>query len=132
MDIAHLLNRNPLKLSGGEQKRVALAKVMLSSPSILLLDEPTSSLDSKGRQDLVKVLKAMRNRGVAILAVTHDTELVAECDRVSVLFDGTLSDPQEPHKFLCDNRFFTTRTVSICRGWIDGAITTDEVLGVKA
>lgn len=129
LDIAHLLDKNPLKISGGEQKRVALAKVLLARPHILLLDEPTGSLDAKGRQDLIKVIRAMKDRGVGILAVTHDTEFVTECDTVSVLFDGKVSVAQEPHEFLCGNRFFTTRTASICRGWIDGVITTKEALG---
>ena len=128
MGIEALLDRNPLKLSGGEQRKVALAKVMLCNPTILLLDEPTGSLDDRGKEDLLQLVLEMKNSGVAILAVTHDAELVAKGDTVSVLFDGSMSESQEPHAFLRENRFFTTKTVSVCRDWIDGAVTTEEAL----
>lgn len=129
LNITELLGRNPFKLSGGEQKRIALAKVLLAEPTILLLDEPTGSLDPLGKKNLAKILLKMCQRDIAILAVTHDTELVAESHGAMVLFDGAMSGTKEPHEFLCGNRFYTTKTVSMCRGWLDGVVTPDEAIG---
>lgn len=128
LDICHLWDRHPLELSGGEQQRVALAQVMLSRPEILLLDEPTKSLDRQGQHRLFNILRRLSSQGVAILAVTHDPELSVIADSCCLLFDGTLSQPVAPVKFLCSNRFFTTETVSICGGWLDGVVTPEEAI----
>ncbi len=128
LEICHLWNRHPLELSGGEQQRAALAQVMLSKPEILLLDEPTKSLDRQGQRCLFDILKRLSSQEVAVLAVTHDPELSVIADSCCLLFDGTLSQCVTPAKFLCSNRFFTTETVSICGGWLEGVVTPEEAI----
>ncbi|WP_255586343.1 ATP-binding cassette domain-containing protein [Providencia sp. R33] len=77
MNIAHLANRYPYEISGGEQQRVALARAMISSPSLLLLDEPFSSLDWQTREQLWSQVNQLKQDGVTILLVTHEPKEAA-------------------------------------------------------
>jgi len=84
-----VLSRNPFELSGGQRRKVALASIVVTEPSYLVLDEPTAGLDFKGRQGLFSVLEAFKGRGVAIVQITHDIEMVLDyCDRLLILEDG--------------------------------------------
>lgn len=81
LGIGHLLDRWPRSLSGGEARRVAIGRALLSNPRVLLLDEPLSSLDRARRGDILNALEAVRNRsGIPILMVTHDPE---EAERIA-------------------------------------------------
>ncbi|KTW15421.1 ATP-binding cassette domain-containing protein [Sphingomonas sanguinis] len=81
LGIGHLLDRWPRSLSGGEARRVAIGRALLSDPRVLLLDEPLSSLDRARRGDILNALVAVRDRtGIPILMVTHDPE---EADRIA-------------------------------------------------
>ena len=81
LGIGHLLDRWPRTLSGGEARRVAIGRVLLSNPRVLLLDEPLSSLDRARRGDILDALVAVRDRtGIPILMVTHDPE---EAERIA-------------------------------------------------
>lgn len=77
MNIAHLAKRFPHEISGGEQQRVALARAMISSPSLLLLDEPFSSLDWQTREQLWSQVNQLKQDGVTILLVTHEPKEAA-------------------------------------------------------
>jgi cobalt/nickel transport system ATP-binding protein len=80
--------RVPFHLSGGEKRRVALAGVLAMRPSVLLLDEPSSHLDPRGRRDLIRLIQAL---GGTRLIATHDLEMVLEtCPRVLLLDAGRL------------------------------------------
>lgn len=80
LDIAHLLPRWPRTLSGGEARRVAIGRALLSEPAFLLLDEPLSSLDPARREDAMRAIERVRDaRTVPILMVTHDA---AEAERL--------------------------------------------------
>lgn len=90
--------RNPHALSGGEMRRVALAGVLATDPSLLVMDEPAAGLDAPGQLLLVEAVLAVQDRGVATLVVSHDIELVVDlADRLLRLdsgrltFDGTVS-----------------------------------------
>ncbi|MGW8138620.1 ATP-binding cassette domain-containing protein [Sphingomonas zeae] len=81
LGIGHLLDRWPRSLSGGEARRVAIGRALLSDPRVLLLDEPLSSLDRARRGDILDALVAVRDRsGIPILMVTHDPE---EAERIA-------------------------------------------------
>ena len=81
LGIGHLLDRWPRSLSGGEARRVAIGRALLSNPRVLLLDEPLSSLDRARRGDILNALEAVRDRsGIPILMVTHDPE---EAERIA-------------------------------------------------
>jgi putative ABC transport system ATP-binding protein len=82
----------PGDLSGGERQRVALARALINQPSLLLADEPTGSLDSKGTREVLRLLARYHRRGQTILLVTHDASVAATADRVISLFDGEVVD----------------------------------------
>ena len=89
--LAELLDRHPYDLSGGEQQRAALAKILLLNPDILLLDEPTKGLDAEFKQVFGQILRTLQASGVAILMVSHDIEFCAKyADRCALFFDGNI------------------------------------------
>lgn len=128
-NITDLLNKHPFDLSGGEQQKCALAKILLSEPEILLLDEPTKGLDAYSKKTLSTVLKQLISDGITILIVTHDVEFAAEnADRCSLFFDGEIISADTPHKFFSGNNFYTTAASRISRNLYDEAVLCDDVI----
>lgn len=120
---------HPYDLSGGEQQRLALAKLLLLKPSVLLLDEPTKGLDPSCKQRLGRLLRSLEERGMTIVTVTHDLDFGAEfSDRCGLLFEGEMIGVQEKHSFFRGNHFYTTAANQIARQWFPEAITCGEVL----
>ena len=100
---------NPYDISGGQQEKLAIAKVLLLKPEVLLLDEPTNGLDPYFKKTLGKLLKKINADGVTIIIVSHDLEFVDSfCDDVIMLFDRKVAAQDSTHKFLRDNMFYTT------------------------
>lgn len=124
-----LLDRHPYDLSGGEQQRAALAKVLLLDPEILLLDEPTKGLDAEFKQVFARILKNLRNRGVTVFMVSHDMEFCAEhADRCALFFDGSLVTTGTPRKFFSGNSFYTTAANRMARSFLPEAVTAADVI----
>lgn len=94
--LSHRLNNRPHQLSGGEQQRVAIARALVTEPAILYADEPTGNLDSVASQQLIALLKSLRQRqNLTLMIVTHDNSVAAHGDRVLHLYDGMLvNDPR--------------------------------------
>jgi putative ABC transport system ATP-binding protein len=85
-------HHKPMKLSGGEQQRVAIARALANSPSIILADEPTGSVDSKTGAAIMKLLdKLRRERGTTVIVVTHSRRAAATCDYVFTIKDGVIT-----------------------------------------
>jgi putative ABC transport system ATP-binding protein len=80
-------------LSGGERQRVALARALANHPPVLLADEPTGSLDSAGRDEILELLTRLHDRGQAIVLVTHDPTAAAVADRIVAMIDGRTESP---------------------------------------
>ena len=98
--MGHLKNRPPYKLSAGEKRAVAIATVLAMSPDVLVMDEPSSNLDPRGRRRLIEQLRSFEH---ARIIATHDLELVVEvCSRVIVM-DGGLIVAEGPVKKLLDD-----------------------------
>jgi iron(III) transport system ATP-binding protein len=97
-EIGALLERSPYSLSGGEQQRVALARALAAGPSIVLLDEPLSSLDASLRRRLrSEIAGRLREAGISAILVTHDAEeALAVADRVLLLRDGRVESEGDP------------------------------------
>ncbi len=102
MNIKHLASRYPKQLSGGEKQRVALARAIASSPRVLLLDEPLSSLDAQTAKYLRTELKQLQRRlGITAVYVTHDLmEAVAMGDRMAVIQNGRVEQVAPPEEML--------------------------------
>ena len=91
MNISHILNRSTEKLSGGELQRVALARTLITSPRLLLLDEPLSSLDTSLKDDLKRLLRNLNKAGQTIIHVTHDYgDAISLAKRVGVIHNGKI------------------------------------------
>ncbi len=91
MNISHLLHRSTVNLSGGELQRVALARTLVTSPRLLLLDEPLSSLDASLRDDMKKILRKLHRSGQTIIHVTHDySDAISLAGRVGVIHNGRI------------------------------------------
>ena len=86
MGIMHLRDRAPFELSGGEKKRAAIATVLSLEPDVILLDEPTASLDPRTKWVLLNMIQAMGEQGKTIITATHELEVVPLiADRVVVI-----------------------------------------------
>ncbi len=128
MELEHLSSSHPYDLSGGEQQRLALGKLLLLEPQILLLDEPTKGLDPLFKRTFSDILKNLCKKGVAILMVTHDIEFSASyADRCAMLFDGEIVSCASPREFFGGNSFYTTSANRIAGEWFPDAITWEEV-----
>ena len=89
MNISHLLSSMPESMSGGERQRVAIARALIHHPKILLLDEPTGSLDSKSTTEVLELISELhKEMGVAIVQVTHSLEAAQYADRIIRIRDG--------------------------------------------
>lgn len=122
------LQRHPYDLSGGEQQRAALAKLLLCDPDILLLDEPTKGLDAEFKEVLAGILKDLLRRGICIVMVSHDVEFCAKyADRCALFFDGSVVAEACPEEFFSGS-FYTTSASRMARGIIDGAVTADDII----
>lgn len=128
-NLTHLLNRHPYDLSGGEQQKLALAKLLLIEPKILLLDEPTKGLDAHAKEELAGILKDLQAKGMTIIMVTHDIEFSAQySNRCALFFDGSIVSEGEPRAFYSGNNFYTTAAHRISRDLLSNAITCEDVV----
>ena len=123
-----LLDRHPYDLSGGEQQRLALAKVLLLQPRLLLMDEPTKGLDAEYKQELGEILKKLQEHGITIFMISHDVEFVAEyADRVGLFFQGNVVTSKPAAEFFAGNSFYTTAANRMARHYFPEAVTGKEV-----
>ena len=127
--ITDILDSHPFDISGGELQRAAIAKLLLSKPDILLLDEPTKGIDDFYKQKLGKLLTELTQNGLTVVVVSHDTDFCAEyANRCAMLFDTEIVSEDEPHEFFPRSAFYTTDASRISRPCMEKRITTDEVL----
>lgn len=124
-----LLDRHPYDLSGGEQQRLALAKVLLLRPKILLMDEPTKGIDNHYKKELGEILRKLSEHGVTILMISHDVEFCAQyADRTGLFFQGNVVTSEESKKFFAGNNFYTTAANRMARGLFPEAVTGKDVV----
>ena len=128
-EITPLLSQHPYDLSGGEQQRAALAKVLLTDPKILLLDEPTKGIDNFFKQQFAAILQKLKERGVTIIMVSHDVEFCAKyADLVSMFFDGSVVTTNTPNQFFSRNSFYTTAANRMSRHVFENAVNNEDVI----
>lgn len=97
-------SQHPYDLSGGQQQKLAFAKLLLTGASLLFLDEPTKGLDAKACADAVRIVRELADEGRTVVLVTHDLDFAYACaDEVSMLFDGEVACTQPTSEFFAEN-----------------------------
>ncbi len=129
--LQNLLSRHPYDLSGGEQQKAALAKVLLTEPDILLLDEPTKGLDCWFKRELAEIIRELCEKGVTVIAVSHDIEFCAQyADYCTLLFCGEAVSTAPAKEFFAGNSFYTTAANRMARLFFPQAVTNKEVISL--
>ncbi|WP_443715850.1 energy-coupling factor ABC transporter ATP-binding protein, partial [Ruminococcus bromii] len=124
-----LCNRHPYDLSGGEQQRAALAKILLIRPQILLLDEPTKGLDAEFKIEFAQIIYDLNKAGITVLMVSHDVEFCAVYpSRCLMFFNGEVVSEGTPRTFFSSNSFYSTSASRMSKGIIDNAVSSNDVI----
>ena len=127
--LAHLADRHPYDLSGGETQKAALAKVMLMQPDALLLDEPVKGLDAAAKEEIGQLIRSLASQGKAVVFTTHDLEFVASiADECSMMFGCEVTCTQDARGFFTDNLFYSTPAARMSRGILDGCVLVEDVV----
>ncbi len=127
--IENLLECHPYDLSGGEQQRAALAKVLLLKPQVLLLDEPTKGMDAHFKEEFADILSDLKKNGTTVLMVSHDIEFAAEyADRCALCFDGSITSSGTPREFFGGNSFYTTVANRMARTRLSDALLAEDII----
>lgn len=128
-ELNELIYNHPYDLSGGELQRAALAKVLLSSPDILLLDEPTKGLDAHYKNKLGEILTGLKESGITVVMVSHDIEFCAEyTDRCGMFFDGDIISEDMTRPFFSGKSFYTTAANRMAREKLPLAVLTEDII----
>ena len=127
--LEEFLDRHPYDISGGEQQRTALAKVLLTAPDILLLDEPTKGFDAEFKVAFANIIENLTAQGITVLMVSHDVTFCAEyAHRCGLFFDGTIVAEGTPREFFSGNSFYTTPANRMARHLIPNAVTVEDIV----
>lgn len=99
VDMYEYRTHSPHKLSGGQKQRIAIAGILAMEPDCIVLDEPTSMLDPKGREEVIRaVTKLNKERGITVILITHNMDETVDCDRVVVMDKGEILTEGTPHE----------------------------------
>ena len=107
LGIAELLKKYPYEVSGGQKQRAAVARALITRPSLLLADEPTGALDSRTGREVLRFLQQLNREGDTVVLITHDNSIAVKARRIvrlqdgKIIYDGDASDPQavvQPHE----------------------------------
>jgi len=127
--LENVLDSHSYDLSGGEQQRAALAKILLVEPQILILDEPTKGMDASFKEEFADILSELKSNGVTILMVSHDIEFCAEyADRCALVFDGSIATVGAAREFFKGKSFYTTAANRMARTVLPDAILSDDII----
>ncbi len=127
--IENFLDSHPYDLSGGEQQRAALAKILLMEPEILLLDEPTKGMDAHFKDEFADILLDLKANDVTVLMVSHDVEFCAKyADRCALCFDGSITSIDTPREFFKGKNFYTTSANRMARTRLADAVLAEDII----
>lgn len=126
-EIDNLLKSHPFDLSGGEQEKLAIAKILLTEAEIYLFDEPTNGMDPTFKIKFGEIIRELKKSGKTFIIVSHDIEFSATfADRCVMIFDGRVVSDSEPREFFAGNSFYTTTANRIVRSVFPDCILTKE------
>ena len=129
LELTYLFNRHPFDLSGGEAQRLAFAKLLITDPPIILLDEPTKGLDPFAKEELARIIEELTQEGKTVIAVTHDIEFAASyAHRCAMFFDGQIVSDGESDDFFSRNTYYTTCAHRISNGYYEGCVSLDSLV----
>ena len=124
MGIAHLRERPPYRLSGGEKKRVALASVIVLDPDVLLLDEPTATLDPRSQSQIIDLIQSWKGSSKTVITATHQLEILEDiADRVVVLEDGHVSATGTPAEIMANQELLLRANLVHAHRHTHGSVT---------
>ncbi len=125
---------SPHKLSGGQKQRIAIAGILAMEPKCIVLDEPTSMLDPKGREEVINaVTKLNREQGITVILITHNMDETVNCDRVVVMDKGEILTEGTPHKvfaqveLLKKHRLDVPQATKLCKRLRDFGVEMDTL-----
>lgn len=99
VDLTHVKDQYPISLSGGQQQRVGIARALAMNPKVMLFDEPTSALDPELVQDVLRVIKDLRDEGMTMVIVTHEMSFARNvADKVAFVHDGRIEEIGTPEQ----------------------------------
>lgn len=128
MELTSQRKQNPMDLSGGQQQRLALGKVLLLEPDVLLLDEPSKGLDAAFKAKLSELLLQLREKGITIVMVSHDMEFCAKnATHCGLMFDGQIISSSPVREFFRENSFYTTAVQRMTRGVFSDCILLEDL-----
>jgi energy-coupling factor transport system ATP-binding protein len=120
-------HRDPMSLSGGEKQRLAIASVLALRPSVIVLDEPTTDLDPEGRAEVFALIRKLREQGLSLIVIEHESEELRAADRIVVLRDGEIAADGPPSEV-----FARTGLLTECGVRPPGLGHALELLGIDA
>jgi energy-coupling factor transporter ATP-binding protein EcfA2 len=100
--LAGFEHRDPTSLSGGEKQRLAIASVLALSPRVIVLDEPTTDLDPEGKAEVFALIRSLRERGLSLIVIEHETEELRRADRVLLMREGAVISDGPPREVMTD------------------------------
>ncbi len=129
MDLLKVLEIHPFDLSGGEQQRLALGKLLIQEPEIILMDEPTKGMDGLFKKVFIEILENIKSKNKTIIIVSHDVEFCGEvADRCALLFKGEIINEAKKREFFSGNYFYTTGSNKMLRNLNNNIITVGEAV----
>lgn len=129
MELGGLMDSHPYDISGGQQQKLALAKVLEKDPDILILDEPTKAIDGIYKENLGEILLNMKKQGKTIIIVSHDVDFCGQfADRCGLFAQGSLIAVNNFREFFANNRFYTTTVNKMAGHVIKKAVKKEDVL----
>ncbi len=128
-DLEHISQNHPYDISGGEVQRLALAKLFLTNPDIIIFDEPTQGMDMSAKEYLKNLLVKNKNEGKGVIVVTHDLRFAASvADRVGIFFDGKILSLRDGKEFFAGNSLYTTESSLLTRDFADHLYCVEKIV----
>ena len=129
MELINVLKQHPYDISGGQQQKAALAKVLAKNPDILLLDEPTKAIDVIYKESLGRLMMDLKNQGKTIVMVSHDLDFCGQyADRCGLFAQGKLIGVNNVRKFFTKNKFYTTSVNKMAGRSIENAVNKEDLV----
>lgn len=129
MEMTEFREQNPLDLSGGQQQRLALGKVLLTKPEILLLDEPTKGMDGGFKVKFGAMLGELKKQGITTVLVSHDMEFCAEyATYCGLMFDREIISFGPTREFFAENVYYTTAAARMTRGILKDCLVAEDIM----